>query len=180
MENNKDNINDLMYSLNKTLKRLSFWVSVLVWFNTIGKLLSKIVGSFIATIWAGLLIAYAYTGNQFYLNVFFGIIGGMFILYSQFYWIEELINYRKRKKYTLFDMTKMNEPDKNDVNNAFFPNVTPKKYKVIDKNDKKCYDKQYFLYPVLARLNPDGTVSFFKDTQLEEIKNTNDGSENTH
>jgi hypothetical protein len=166
-------INDISYVLEKTLSKLTFWMSLYIWIRTIGVLIYKIIGAIIGTAWASLLIAYTYTDDNFYLKLFILIPSIMIITYFQIYWIQAIIKYRNNKKYSLFDMSKMNEPDKNDVNNIFFKDVSPRKYKVIDEKEKRCHNKEYFLYPVLARLNPNGTMSFFKENQLEEI-NTND------
>jgi hypothetical protein len=102
------------------------------------------------------------------MKIFAGTLSVILIFAFQVHWIISLINYRRRKLWSRLDMTNMDIPDKNDINNLFFKEIKPLKYKVVDEKDS-LYNKQLFLYPMQGRLNPNKTVSFYKESQLEKI-----------
>jgi hypothetical protein len=176
MGNVKNNIDSTdvmasMYVLERHLKKATLFISFIIWFKTQGRLIINIFGSILGIALSSLLILYVYTDNKLYLNVFTLTIGSSMILMFILFIIESITNYLMgvKNNKSFKDMSRMTAPDKDDINIALFKNTEPKKYKVNDEKDKLAHNKQLFLYPVYARMNPNGTMSFFRKEQLEEV-----------
>lgn len=168
-------IKNVMFSqLEQQIKSVLFWTKIIIWFQTVGKLIVNVVGAMVGTAWMLLILAWVWTGDLMYLKIFAGILSTMLVLVFQWHCIVSFVNYKRRKYWSSLDMTHLDTPLKSDINNVYFDGINPTKYKVIDQKDE-LKNKQLFLYPMYGRLNSNGTISFYKENQLAEIhtnKNT--------
>ena len=159
----------IFHSINRTLILTGFMVNAMVWYEKRGKIISSIIGSIICSAWASTLIVYICTENVFWLKIFFGFLAVCLICAFQLMWINPIIEHfsNKNKVPMPIDMKRITVPDTNDPNLKLFSDYKHIKYRVIDKNDAS-YNKQLFLYPIYGRLNGNGTMSFFKTTQITQ------------
>lgn len=166
MSKNKEikDLEVLMNSMHKTMIVANFMVKLHLWYKRVGEIISSVIGAIIGSAWASTLIIYICTDNTFWLKVFFGFISVILIIAFQMMWFNSLMRYKIIKGATK-DMVKMDNPDADDVNLKFFDGYKNFKYRITDKHDPQ-YNKQFFLYPMYGRLNGNGTLIFFKSTQI--------------
>ena len=163
----KKELDSVMASANNVLL-VGLWIfKIHKWYKTTGKVVSAFFGAIIGSAWASTLIIYICTDNAFWLKLFFGVIAVVIILMFQTVWIDALLN---QQKPVNCDMAKMDRPNPNDVNLKFFDGYKNFKYRITDPKHRE-YNKEFFLYPVYARLNGNGSIMFFKTT---EIRQTNE------
>jgi len=166
MSKNKEikDLDVLMASMHKTIIVMNFAVRFHLWYKRIGDIISSITGAIIGSAWASTLIIYICTNNTFWLKVFFGFIAVILIIAFQMMWFNALMKYQSNKG-AIKDMSKMDNPDADDVNLKVFDEYKNFKYRVTDKHDPQ-YNKQFFLYPMYGRWNSNGTIMVFKSTQI--------------
>lgn len=170
-----DEIKHMAFFLNKTNKILAinmFLNRANTWNKTTGKILSSIIGALIASAWASTPIIYAYTNDTFWLKVFFVFIAIALIIGFQLMWIKAIVEVRSLKNVLNADMKDMDKPSDNDPNTKFFVGYKNHKYRVIDSKAPE-HNKQYFLYPIYARINENNTMTFFKSTQITQVSSEN-------
>lgn len=168
MKKNKDSFKELgsvMASANKLIILSLYILKVRQWNKNKGQVITTIFGSVIGSAWASTLIVYICTDNTFWLKMFFGTIAVILILMFQVMWIESLLKQPVRQP--IMDMTEIYTPNPSDINLKMFNGYKHCKYRITDSNCPE-YNKQYFLYPVYARLHGDGRIMFFKTTQITQ------------
>lgn len=161
-----EDLNQIFESANKLIT-LALWIThIQKWYKTTGQIISSIFGAIIGSAWASMLIVYAYTGEAVWLKIFFGTLGIILVLWFQCIWIETLFK-RPRTPVITPDMAKMDKPDTNDINLKAFSGYKNFKYRITDPQCPE-YNKQFFLYPIYARLTGDGRLLYFKTTQIRQ------------
>jgi len=159
-------LESVMASANNVLI-MGLWIfKIQKWYKTTGRIVSAVIGALLGSAWASTLIVWICTDNAFWLKLFFGTIAVILILMFQTMWMDELMK-RGCKTAINSDMTNMDKPEPLDVNLKFFDGYKNFKYRITDP---KCpeYNKQFFLYPVYARLSENGAIMFFKTTQIRQ------------
>ena len=169
MEKNKNSFKELesvMASANNVLILWLWLFKVNKWYKTTGKVVSSFLGAIIGSAWASTLIIYIYTDNALWLKIFFGTIAVILILIFQVMWIETLL-LKQPVRQPIMDMTEVYTPNPSDINLKMFNGYKHCKYRITDPSAPE-YNKQFFLYPVYARLHGDGRIMFFKTTQITQ------------